>query len=123
MGLLKAEISRLGGAAHNVFLGGMSQGCGVAMDIYFREGAKLGLGGFVGVAGWLPSDSDGFVGADAAVSAFVRQTMSSRKRPIWLMAPTGDHKEVPWKLVRGSLKRIDDKLPNLFLRKVNGRGH
>lgn len=116
--LLRVEIKRLGGAASRVFLGGVSQGCVVGLDVYMREASTLGLGGFVGVAGYLPSDSNGFEGADAALTSLL-----GSHAPIWLMCPTDDQKYIPWKLAKSSLQRARGKFPGFVERKVNGRGH
>ena len=62
--MVREEVSVLGG--EKVFLGGLSQGCTAALDVYLRL-APLNLGGFVGSVGFLPSDAMGFKGADEAM--------------------------------------------------------
>eukprot|EP00913_Durusdinium_trenchii_P035590 g33306.t1 len=57
--VIRQEIERLE-APGCVFLGGVSQGCNVALDAYLRHD----LGGFAGSVGFLPGDSWGFEGAD-----------------------------------------------------------
>lgn len=120
--LVRAEVAKLGGEGHRVFVGGLSQGCGVALDTYLREAPSLGLGGFLGVAGWVPSDDDGFVGADEAMEGLLA-SRTQRKRPFWLMLPTDDTKFMPWPFVAASLRRACGRLPGLLSRKVSGRGH
>eukprot|EP00927_Polykrikos_kofoidii_P018796 TRINITY_DN18757_c0_g1_i1.p1 TRINITY_DN18757_c0_g1~~TRINITY_DN18757_c0_g1_i1.p1 ORF type:complete len:416 (-),score=54.87 TRINITY_DN18757_c0_g1_i1:70-1317(-) len=119
--LLHNEVARLNGESHRVFIGGLSQGCGVALDAYLREGPRLGLGGFAGVAGWVPGDGDGFTGADAALEGLLA-SRSQRKRPLWLLLPTDDDKFMPWPMVSASLRRCG-RLPGLVSQKVSGRGH
>ncbi|CAE8642619.1 unnamed protein product, partial [Polarella glacialis] len=120
--ILKEEIARLKGASHRVFLGGYSQGCGVALDTYLREGRQLGLGGFVGAGGWVPCDKDGFTGIDSAIARLIADPVQ-RLRPLWLMLPTDDAKFVTWQFASASLRRLSGKLPGLGLRKVSGRVH
>uniref|UniRef100_A0A7S0FC90 Phospholipase/carboxylesterase/thioesterase domain-containing protein n=1 Tax=Pyrodinium bahamense TaxID=73915 RepID=A0A7S0FC90_9DINO len=119
---IRAEVARLGGAANRVLVGGASQGCGVALDAYARESPELGLGGFVGVAGWLPSDADGFEGADRGAEGLVA-CEAQRTRPLWLLLPTDDGRCVPWALARGSLERVRGSVTGLVAREVSGRGH
>lgn len=120
--LVHREVARLGGAARRVFIGGLSQGCTIALDLYFREAAKLGLGGFVGSVGFLPKDGFGFFGADEALEALAAHPEQAH-RPVYLQCATDDREEVPWKLVKMSLQDVDKKLPGLTIRKVRGRGH
>ena len=116
------EGERLGGAASSVFLGGLSQGCTAALDVYMREGPTLGLGGFVGSVGFLPSDADGFEGADEAVERFLADPVQSR-RPLWLQSAKDDQ-WVPWgDLVEPSLRRLRGRATGLRHRTVRGRGH
>lgn len=61
---MREEAAVLG--AEKVFLGGLSQGCTAALDLYLRL-APLHLGGFVGSVGFLPSEAMGFKGADEAL--------------------------------------------------------
>lgn len=120
--ILREEIERLGGAASSVFLGGLSQGCTAALDVYMREGPTLGLGGFVGSVGFLPSDADGFEGADEAVERFLADPVQSR-RPLWLQSAKDDQ-WVPWgDLVEPSLRRLRGRATGLRHRTVRGRGH
>jgi len=118
---LESEVELLKGEGHRIFLGGCSQGCIVALDTFLREGPRLGLGGFVGSLGCLPSDELGFTGADAALEDFIRSEQASR-RPIWLQCGLEDE-EVPWKLVQQSLVRVKGRLPGLFVRELEGYGH
>jgi len=119
--LLHTEVEKLGDGS-SVYLGGMSQGCTVALDVYLREAPRLGLGGFVGSVGFFPSDKLGFDGADAALRRFVADDQA--KRPLWLQCAVDDHIDVPWPLVRASLRRASGgRLPGLGVRKVQGRGH
>lgn len=121
--LVREEIRRLGGAAHKVFLGGLSQGCTVALDCYLREGRKLGLGGFVGSVGFMPSDLYGFSGASMALENLIADK-SQGSRPVWLQCATDDRCEVPWRsVVKPSLRKGEGRLPGLRIRLVQGRGH
>ncbi|CAK0894488.1 unnamed protein product, partial [Prorocentrum cordatum] len=120
--ILRDEVARLGGDARRVFLGGLSQGCTAALDVYLREGPTLGLGGFVGSVGFLPSDADGFEGADEALERFLADAEQSR-RPLWLQSAEDDQ-WVPWEgLVEPSLRRLRGRAPGLRHRTVRGRGH
>jgi len=121
--LVRDEVRRLGGAAHRVFLGGASQGCTVALDTYLREASRLGLGGFVGSIGFVPSDSKGFAGATGALERLIANKTQA-KRPVWMQCATDDRRDVPWQcVVRPSLRRVAGRLPGLLIREVSGRGH
>lgn len=120
--LLHAEIAKLGGKSHRVFLGGLSQGCAVALDLYLREGPRLGLGGFVGSVGVFPTDVLGFVGADAALDHLCANEAQA-SRPVWLQCATDDEEQVPWSVVKASLRRARGRLPGLVVKKVCGWGH
>jgi len=120
--LVHDEVARLGGAGRYVFLGGASQGCTAALDIYLREASRLRLGGFVGSTGFMPTDSFGFVGADAAVRRLLADKEQA-KRPLWLQCAVDDRSAVPWSLVKKTLRRVAGKLPGLAVREVSGRGH
>lgn len=53
-GIVEEEVERVG--ASNVFTGGLSQGCAMALHLLLSyEGS---LGGFVGISGWLPFVED-----------------------------------------------------------------
>eukprot|EP00931_Biecheleriopsis_adriatica_P001924 TRINITY_DN102476_c0_g1_i1.p1 TRINITY_DN102476_c0_g1~~TRINITY_DN102476_c0_g1_i1.p1 ORF type:complete len:347 (-),score=59.12 TRINITY_DN102476_c0_g1_i1:51-1091(-) len=122
--LLRDEISLLGGRADRVFLGGLSQGCTAALDVYLCEGAQLGLGGFVGSVGFWPSDGLGFAGANEAMKRLKADREQSWK-PVWLQSALDDQ-WVPWQeLVRPSLEaaRGGMNLPGLEVKTVSGRGH
>ncbi|CAE7373060.1 unnamed protein product, partial [Symbiodinium necroappetens] len=69
--LLEQEVDRLNGRSERIFLGGLSQGCTAALDIYLQEACTLRLGGFVGSVGFLPSDELGFHAANEAVEALL----------------------------------------------------
>ena len=56
--LVRREVSRLGDG-RRCYLGGASQGCTMALDIYLRLAQELKLGGFVGSVGFLPTESKG----------------------------------------------------------------
>lgn len=121
--LVEAEVLRLGGAAERVFLGGLSQGCAVALDTYVRLAPKFGLGGFVGSVGFLPQDSLGFAGTTKAFETLITDEKQAR-RPVWIQCATDDDYEVPWKsLAERPLRRAQERLPGLSLRTVCGRGH
>jgi len=119
--LLQVEVERLGDPSR-VFLGGLSQGCTVALDVYLREAPRLGLGGFVGSVGFLPSDGLGFPGADDALRGLLADGRQA-SRPVWLLCATDDCSDVPWSLVRRSLRQVKGNLPGLVIREVRGRGH
>lgn len=51
---LVAEEAELVGGARNVILGGISQGCAVSLVASLLWEGKEGLGGVVGMCGWLP---------------------------------------------------------------------
>lgn len=51
---LIAEEAALVGGAHNVILGGISQGCAASLVAFLLWEGKEGLGGVVGMCGWLP---------------------------------------------------------------------
>lgn len=66
--IIRAEARTLG-TLSKVFLGGLSQGCAMALHVLLSfeaegEGEGKGLGGFVGMSGWLP-----FYGAISAIIA------------------------------------------------------
>eukprot|EP00434_Breviolum_minutum_P033419 symbB.v1.2.029571.t1/scaffold3255.1/size60169/1 len=75
--ILQEEAARVG--EDKVFLGGLSQGCTAALDIYVTT--SLQLGGFVGSVGFVPSDDMGFVGADDALEKLM-QDQVKRERPV-----------------------------------------
>lgn len=117
------EIDLLKGAADHVFLGGLSQGCTVALDTYLRQASRLGLGGFVGSVGFWPSEANGFSGAEKVLKALITHE-TQRFRPVWLQCATDDYHQVPWKsLVQPSLRKIEGRLAGLQVRTVSGRGH
>jgi len=122
--LVCEEVARLGGAGRRVFLGGASQGCTVALDIYLREASTLRLGGFVGSIGFIPSDADGFSGATEALTKLLEDS-SQASRPVWIQCATDDRSEVPWhRVVKPSFKRVEGGgLPFFLAREVAGRGH
>eukprot|EP00933_Yihiella_yeosuensis_P078463 TRINITY_DN8997_c1_g1_i1.p1 TRINITY_DN8997_c1_g1~~TRINITY_DN8997_c1_g1_i1.p1 ORF type:complete len:301 (+),score=65.37 TRINITY_DN8997_c1_g1_i1:67-903(+) len=121
--IIQDEISTLRGGAEKVFLGGFSQGCAAALDVYLREGSKLGLGGFVGSVGFVPSDKLGFRGADAAIEMLIKDAKQAA-RPLWLQSAKDDE-WIPWgSLVKKSLKpMISAKVAGLKVKTVSGRGH
>lgn len=119
--ILEEEVDRLNGDASLVFIGGLSQGCTTALDTYLREAPRLGLGGFVGSVGFLPSDEDGFEGSDAALDQLIA-CEAQALRPVWLQCALDDQ-WVPWALAKKSLQRAQGRLPGLALREVEGRGH
>lgn len=51
---LVAEEAELVGGARNIILGGISQGCAVSLIASLLWEGKEGLGGVVGMCGWLP---------------------------------------------------------------------
>lgn len=121
--ILHDEVARLGGEGRRVFLGGLSQGCTMALDLYVREATNLRLGGFCGSVGFLPTDSHGFGGAAKAMERLIADKEQSA-RPVWLQCATDDWREVPWRsLVQPSLRRAEGRLPGLLVRTVWGRGH
>lgn len=121
--LVRSEVARLGGAAERLFLGGLSQGCTAALDVYLREAPTQGLGGFVGSVGFLPTDSQGFPGSSKAAENLVSHT-EQRRRPVWLQCATDDQ-WVPWpELAKPSFQALcQGRLPGFNLRTVSGRGH
>mmetsp|Transcript_128706 Transcript_128706/g.412302 ORF Transcript_128706/g.412302 Transcript_128706/m.412302 type:complete len:354 (-) Transcript_128706:434-1495(-) len=120
--IVQAEVERLGGAGHKVFIGGLSQGCTVALDAYLQNALRFRLGGFVGCVGFMPSDKQGFMGATAALEAIIADE-EQRSRPIWVTCAEDDQ-WVPWGgLAEPSFKRVTSRLPGLSLRTVRGRGH
>jgi predicted esterase len=68
--IVRQEASELGeGGLGKVFLGGLSQGCAMALYVLLaferdEEEKCMGFGGFIGMSGWLPfqNDVDGFLG-------------------------------------------------------------
>jgi len=117
-----AEVARFHGEGHRVFLGGASQGCTVALDVYFREACRLRLGGFVGSVGFIPNDHQGFPGASRALERLILDKEQAQ-RPVWLQCATDDNFHVPWRsVVTPSLRRAR-RLPGLQVREVSGRGH
>lgn len=121
--LVTAEVARLGGEGHRVFLGGLSQGCAVALDTYVRLAPKLHLGGFVGSVGFVPSDELGFLGASRCFKRLAADEQQAQ-RPVWIQCAIDDDEEVPWKsLVLPSVRRAKQVMPGLQVREVSGRGH
>jgi len=121
--IIRSEIARLHGDGHRVFLGGLSQGCAVALDTYVRLAPKYKLGGFVGSVGFFPSDKMGFKGSSKALEALIA-SKEQACRPVWLQCAVDDHWTVPWRtLVAPSLSRAKQGLPGLCLRNVSGREH
>ena len=59
-----------------MFLGGASQGCTMALDVYLRLACELQLGGFVGSIGFVPTDSKGFRGTNRAL----RQLLADKEQ-------------------------------------------
>lgn len=51
---LVAEEAKLVGGAHNVILGGISQGCAASLVASLLWEGEEGVGGVVGMCGWLP---------------------------------------------------------------------
>lgn len=122
--LLQREIDLIGGRPERVFLGGLSQGCTSALDVYLSKGIELGIGGFVGSVGFWPSDESGFPATDAATQALLADP-SQRERPVWLQSALDDQ-WVPWDdLVLPSVQPLQRKagLPGLNVKTVSGRGH
>lgn len=120
--LVYAEVERLNGEGHRVFLGGASQGCTVALDVYFRQARRLRLGGFVGSVGFIPNDHQGFSGASGLLESLIADKELT-ERPVWLQCATDDDEHVPWKsVVKPSLRRAM-RLGGLEVREVSGRGH
>mmetsp|Transcript_64968 Transcript_64968/g.193675 ORF Transcript_64968/g.193675 Transcript_64968/m.193675 type:complete len:284 (-) Transcript_64968:82-933(-) len=102
--LLQDEIECLDGDSSQVFLGGSSQGCTVALDVYLQEASRLQLGGFVGSTGFVPLESMGFHGARSALQRLLADKPQA-ERPLWLQCATDDHRLVPWEqLVKPSLR-------------------
>lgn len=121
--IVHEEVARLEGAGRRVFLGGASQGCTMALDIYLREASWLRLGGFVGSVGFIPSDKFGFSGSLHALERLVADGEQA-KMPVWLQCATDDRHAVPWNsVVKPSLRRVEGRLPGLAIRQVSGRGH
>lgn len=119
--ILREEVALLGGRSELVFLGGLSQGCTAALDIYLQLASKLRLGGFVGSVGFLPRDAMGF-GNDERIEALLQDEVQ-RERPVWLQCAEDDQ-WVPWKeLTEPSFADVMDRWPGLQLRTVRGRGH
>lgn len=117
------EVERLGGEGHRVFLGGLSQGCAVALDTYLRLAPHLKLGGFVGSVGFVPSDDLGFSGSTRALEVLAADEEQA-KRPIWMQCATDDDEEIPWtSLASPSLERVRGALPGLKVDEIWGRGH
>eukprot|EP00435_Cladocopium_sp_Y103_P034812 s309_g9.t1 len=81
--ILRQEVALLDGRSERVFLGGLSQGCTAALDIYLRVGSSLRLGGFVGSVGFLPRDAMGFDENDERIEALLQDEVQ-RERPVWL---------------------------------------
>merc|ERR1712216_583319 len=97
-------------------------GCGTSLHCYICLAADgIQLGGYVGVRGWRPADSNGFAGADAALRTAM-QSHRFRERPLWMMIPTDDSHCIPWKLAKPSIKMLSE-MPGFHLEKVYGRGH
>lgn len=109
--LIEAEVRRVGDASR-VFIGGCSQGCGIAFDALVHS--EFSLGGFVGVVGWAPSDSDGFEGIDAAVT-------SATLPPLWFMNAIDDTMmELPF--VEKSLARLKGR-SGINIKRLSDCGH
>lgn len=120
--LVRQEVGHLG-SGKRVFLGGLSQGCTMALDTYLRLAVELDLGGFVGSVGFLPHDNSGFPGSSAALEAVLLHATQA-KRPLWLQCATDDSREVPWDhLVEPSLHALEGRCRGLQVRYVSGRGH
>lgn len=121
--VVRREVARLQGDGRRVFLGGASQGCTVALDIYLRLASNLRLGGFVGSIGFLPSDSKGFPSSNRALNTLLKDGEQAT-RPVWIQCAVDDKHDVPWNsVVQPSLKRCGGRLHGLLLREVYGRGH
>jgi predicted esterase len=68
--IITHEANELGeGGLGKVFLGGLSQGCAMALHVLLafereEEESSMGFGGFIGMSGWLPfqNDVDGLLG-------------------------------------------------------------
>lgn len=121
--ILEREIALLEGASERVFLGGSSQGCTTALDVYLREASRLQLGGFVGSVGFIPRDSLGFTGANAALEGLLKDAKQA-ERPVWMQCATDDRRDVPWRnLVSPLLPLVEGKMPGFTVRLVEGRGH
>lgn len=68
IGIMDEEVDRLGGAAKNVVLGGISQGAAVGLwTLLCRPSSTHRIGGFIGVSCWLPfaTDIENFLGKTA----------------------------------------------------------
>ncbi|CAE7030649.1 unnamed protein product [Symbiodinium natans] len=120
-----SEIGRLDGDGRRVFLGGISQGCNMALDAYLRLASTLHIGGFVGSVGFLPSDQQGFPGSDEALRTLLEDSRQVLQ-PVWLQTAPEDTEEVPFDLVQSSLQRAlsrPDGWPGLQLKEVEGVGH
>jgi len=120
--IVQDEVELLGNARH-VFLGGIMQGCTLALDIYLREARRLRLGGFVGSVGFIPNDRMGFEGASKALEVLAGDSEQSH-RPVWLQCTTDDNQYAPWRsVVKPSLARATSLLPGLLVREVAGLGN
>ncbi|CAJ1398685.1 unnamed protein product [Effrenium voratum] len=119
--MVHAEVERLGDG-RRLFLGGASQGCVMALDVYIRLAVELRLGGFVGSVGFVPTDSKGFTGADRALRCLLADSEQA-VRPLWLQCAMDDFDAVPWRSVVAPSLRRAEGLPGLQIRQVAGRGH
>eukprot|EP00439_Symbiodinium_sp_Y106_P080098 s234_g18.t2 len=120
--VIRNEVRRLDGDGRRVFLGGISQGCNIALDAYLRLASTLNLGGFVGSVGFLPSDRQGFPGSDMALRTLLEDSRQALQ-PVWLQSAPGDMDEVPYDLVQSSLLRARSGWAGLHLQNIEGVGH
>ncbi|CAE7368511.1 unnamed protein product [Symbiodinium microadriaticum] len=120
--VIRNEVRHLAGDGRRVFLGGISQGCNMALDAYLRLASTLNLGGFVGSVGFLPSDRQGFPGSDRALRTLLEDSRQVLQ-PVWLQSAPGDADEVPYDLVQSSLLRARSGWAGLQLQKIEGVGH
>eukprot|EP00929_Paragymnodinium_shiwhaense_P016680 TRINITY_DN12525_c0_g1_i1.p1 TRINITY_DN12525_c0_g1~~TRINITY_DN12525_c0_g1_i1.p1 ORF type:complete len:466 (-),score=73.08 TRINITY_DN12525_c0_g1_i1:117-1469(-) len=107
--LIRAEVERLGGDSSRIILGGMSQGCCVALDAAMTY--PDALGGVVGLVGHIMK----YTPLDA----------KKRSMPLHLFHETNDE-EMRWSWVRRTVQKLIDAGFNVHSRREpdpSGAGH
>ena len=104
---IEEEIAKLGGKSENVYIGGLSQGCAMALHVGF--GFEKPLGAIVGLSGF----------------KFLETTFSdcNMNTPVFINHGTSD-KTIPYEKALASYERFEyTKYPNINFNKMEGMGH